>query len=561
MSAIGENVIIPTPRAVSWGSGHFERGAQPLMVSMKNVSPTDTRRIHRLLNFLYWTAASEHGVRGDLHIEISTEVQHPEGYEISVTSGGIVARASTADGVAWALQTLRQLLPESAFRCAAQEPIRIPFCSIVDEPSLEWRGGLLDVARHFVPKRFLLRYIDTLALHKFNRLQLHLTDDQGWRIESSTFPRLTSVGSHRDATQVTHYDEEPLFDRTPHGGFYSRADVNEIVAYAADRGITVVPEIELPGHTGAMLAAYPEWGSPVRKRSVATTWGIFDSLVSPLPEVEQHIFDLLDEVIEIFPSPWIHVGGDESLIEEWERDPRIAAFMKDNDISGYRALFSRFMTRLSRHIESRGRRMVTWDDAFASDPETASPSVVMAWRGTEVGRRAADRGYDVVLAPVIPTYFDYYQSQDSREPLAIGGPVTIEDVLAFSPLPADWSEDSRCRVLGTQFQVWTELIRSERYVEYMTWPRACALSEVAWTGSSADPSLFLERLQTHLGRLDALGVEYRPIAGPFPWQEGGAGERRHRRSKDMREKAEFLDRAAATGVIAFSPERGISDVV
>lgn len=516
-------------------------------------------RIQRLLTFVPWISAGTGDVKGNLHLELTDAISHREGYELTVSEGGILLRASTVDGLAWGVQTFRQLLPDAAFRAAGFVAVRVPVCTIVDEPGLGWRGALLDVARHFFPKRFVLRYIDTLAAHKFNRLQLHLTDDQGWRVEISRFPRLTSVGSSRDATQVTHYDEEPIFDRTPHGGYFSRDDIAEIVSYAADRGITVVPEIELPGHTGAMLAAYPEWGSPVRERSVATTWGIFDSLVSPLPDVEQHLFDLLDEVMELFPSPWIHVGGDESLIEEWERDPRVVQFMKDNDIDGYRALFSRFMTRLSQHIQSRGRRMVTWDDAFASDPSSAAPSVVMAWRGTEVGRKAADRGFEVVLAPVIPTYFDYYQSQDSREPLAIGGPVTIQDVLEFSPLPVDWAEDSRQHVLGTQFQVWTELIRSESYVEYMTWPRACALAEVAWSGAAVEALPFLNRLSEHMGRLDALGVDYRPLAGPHPWQEAGTGERRHRRSKDMREKAEFLDRAAAEGIIAFSPERGVAD--
>jgi hexosaminidase len=511
-----------------------------------------------MMGFLVSAVTMPDDVATVVRLELSVEIVEPEGYGLRVEPGLIHLTGGTSEGLGHAIQTLKQLFPSNAFSSVPFVESAIANCVISDQPTLEWRGGMLDVSRHFFPKRSVLRLIDTMAAHKYNRLQLHLTDDQGWRIESLRYPLLTSRGAVRAESQTTHYDDEPAMDGTPHGGFYTQADIKEIVAHAQERGIVIVPEIEFPGHTGALLASYPAWGSPQIAREVGTKWGIFDSLVSPLPEIEEHIKNLLSEVLELFPSPWIHMGGDEGLISRWLEDPPVVQHMRAKGLETSRELFTDFMGRISAWLAENGRTMITWDDAFANDPTGAAPGVVMAWRGTEVARRAADLNFDVVLSPVVPTYFDYYQAEDTREPLAIGGPITLQDVAEFDPLSASWGESALNNVLGTQFQVWTELIPSERHLDYMTWPRACVLAEVAWTGAPVPTHDLTERLLGHLPRLDAMGVEYRPLDGPRPWQEGGLGSRRHRPSKSMAEKRAALNRAAEDGDVAFTPLRGVT---
>ncbi|WP_158865906.1 beta-N-acetylhexosaminidase [Leifsonia sp. AG29] len=550
--------LLPSPRSLEWLEGECRIRSGAIDVEFVGLDHSGSRRLTRLLDFILGPRESAAGKTTLLHIERTDTGFTPEGYEVRVAEDSITLRASTTDGLGHAIQTLKQLFPVTAFSSVGLSQASLPCCVIVDEPALAWRGGLLDVARHYFPKRYLLNFIDVLAAHKYNRLQLHLTDDQGWRIHSNLFPRLNTIGAVRSGSQVTHFDEDLVLDETPHGGTYSHDDIREIVEYAAERGVVVVPEIELPGHTGALLASYPAWGSPPRERDVVTQWGIFDSLLSPLPHVEAQLKELLSEILDLFPSPWIHLGGDEGLIEEWLRDPAVTEFMRQNDIGTPRELFARFMQRLSSWLAEQGRTMVTWDDAFASDASEAAPGVVMAWRGTEVARKAADLGHDVVLAPVMPTYFDYYQAEDEREPLAIGGPVTLADVALFDPVPETWGSEASGRILGTQFQLWTELVSSQRYADYMVWPRACALAEVAWTGAPIAPAELEARLAAHLPRLDAMGVEYRPLEGPHPWQEAGRGERRHRTTESMVEKLAALDRAAESGVVAFSPERDAS---
>lgn len=461
-----------------------------------------------------------------------------EAYTLAVTADGVRIAAGDAAGAGYAAQTLRQLLGPDAFRVAAPRGARrrAPCVRVSDGPRFAWRGAHLDVARHFLPKREVLRMIDLLAAHKLNRLHLHLADDQGWRVESRAFPLLHEVGSHRPRTIVSHYGEEEVFDETPHGGFYTLADLAEIAAYAAARGVTVVPEIDVPGHASAILAAYPRFGArPSREHAVLDRWGISSAILSPLPPTIDFLGTVFDEIITALGGaaavPYFHIGGDECVLDDWAQSAEITAFRRSVGADTPGALHAWFLRALADVLASYGTRAVVWDEAFVSGALRAD-TVVMPWRGPEVARRAAAAGHDVVATPVFPLYFDYAEAATAEEPLAIGEAITVADVAAFEPAPSSWPAEEAGRVLGAQFQLWSERIPDARTLDYRAWPRGCALAEVTWSGGPRDVADLTARLAAepdgHLARLDAYGVEYRPLAGPRPWQRGGAGPRRHR---------------------------------
>ncbi|MFI6509378.1 beta-N-acetylhexosaminidase [Streptosporangium sp. NPDC050855] len=471
-----------------------------------------------------------------------------EAYTMEVAAGRVRITAGDRAGAFYAGQTLRQLLPDAAFRAAtgtsggpggAKGPggpggavWSVPACRVRDAPRFSWRGAHLDVARHFLPRREVLRMIDLMAAHKLNRLHLHLVDDQGWRVESRAHPRLHEVGSHRPRTVVGHHREQPAFDDVPHGGYYTLDDLAEIGAYARARAVTVVPEIDVPGHASAILAAYPgldaraTGGRRPEPHRVLERWGISPAILSPLPETVAFLTDVFDEILgALGETPYVHVGGDECVLDDWAASPEIVAFQAELGLDSPAELHAWFLRRLADVLAERGSRAVVWDEAFVSGmlrPDT----IVMPWRGPGVARRAAAAGHDVVQTPVFPLYFDYAEESSEREPIAIGDAITVADVAAYRPAPEEWTPAERERVLGAQFQLWSERLPDARAVDYRAWPRGCALAEVAWSGGAGDG--FDSRLRAHLGRLDALGVEYRPQDGPRPWQTGGTGPRRHR---------------------------------
>jgi hexosaminidase len=471
-----------------------------------------------------------------------------ESYRLQIRPDGLTITAGDHAGARYAIQTIRQLLPDDAWRAAPlprTETWTVPCAEIGDRPALGWRGAHIDVARHFVPKRELLAVIDSLAAVRLNRLHLHLTDDQGWRVESQLHPALHEVGSHRPRSQVSLNSEQPrVYDDTPHGGYYTLADLAEIASYADLRGMALVPEIDLPGHSTALLAALPELGAgplPAGGYRVSPDWGILSNLVAPLPATMNVLRDVFGELITATGARYVHIGGDECVLDSWRADARVRASQRDRGLATADDLHAAFLRDVADMLAADfAARSVVWDEGFAGRggamlrPDT----IVMAWRGMDVARAAAEAGHDVVVVPVLPTYFDYAQDSSDSEPVAIGGPVRLSDVAGFAPVPADWPPSARERVLGTQFQVWTEYIPDSRALEYMTFPRACALAEVAWsgkpsplTGGDSDspqrPAL-QDRIAAHLRRLDAAGLEYRPLAGPRPWQQGGSGPRRHR---------------------------------
>lgn len=513
----------------------------------------DRLRLARLFRFLPFNLASG-GVGNVIRFRTQDDQLQPERYRIDVTPDLIEIVAGSLDGCSLAIAVLRQLLPVDGYRRRPADGAdwRIPAGLIEDAPALAWRGLLVDVARHFVPKHGLLRLIDTMADLRLNRLQLHLTDDQGWRMESVHFPLLHERGSHRTHSQRSNFAEPKVYDETPHGGFYTRADLREIVDYADDRGIIVVPEIDLPGHTGALVAAYPELGVPFdTNRTVSGDWGIGHALVSPGATTLEFLGALLDEVTDIFPSPWIHVGGDEPRLSVWANDVDTMRVANKAGMTSAGEVFASFMSGVHELLHTRGRIVITWDDAFALAPNVGVGGVIMAWRGLDVAQRATAAGRQVILSPVMPTYLDYYQADDEREPLAIDGPITLDDVARFNPLPPDWSSGERSNVLGAQAQVWTEWISTERAMDYALFPRLCAFAETVWRGGPVVDDGWTSRLTVHLERLDAYGIEYRPLSGPHAWQEGGRGFRAHHRSTTLTATLDHFAQAAENGTLAF----------
>ncbi|WP_327237833.1 beta-N-acetylhexosaminidase [Streptomyces sp. NBC_01317] len=419
-----------------------------------------------------------------------------EGYGLTVGADAVLLRAAHPDGLLNAVQTIRQLLPPEAL---SAEPVRgtewtLPCVQITDVPRFAWRGVMLDVARRFRPVSFLRRFVDLLALHKLNVLHLHLTDDQGWRMPVAAYPRLTTVGGE------------------PHGGAYTRRELEDLIAYAAARGISVVPEIEMPGHVRAALAAYPELGNdPSRRLEVWNRWGVCDTILGVHDEVLDFCRAVLDEVVDVFPSPYVHVGGEECPIVEWERSDAARRRAAREGLSGPGELHRWFMDRIGGFLAERGRTPLGWTESGRDLPLgfTALP-----WRDAAHGLVAAGRGQDIIMAPHRSTYLDYPQSGRPEEPPGQpGGPVTLRDVYDLDPAPAGWEAATAARVLGTQAQLWSEYVPTAAHAEYLAFPRLCALAETAWSAHRDWPG-FQRRLAHHRTRLDTLGVPDRPPHDP-----------------------------------------------
>ena len=431
-----------------------------------------------------------------------------EGYEMTVTSKRATVTGSDRCGVMWGVQTVCQLLALDDGPAAS-----LPAVTIRDRPRFAWRGLHLDVARHFFPVMFIERLLDLMALYKLNTFHWHLTDDQGWRIEIRSRPRLTEVGSRRGATPLPH--DRHQSDGAPYAGHYTQDEVRRVVAYAAARGITVVPEIEMPGHALAALASYPELGCRGQGYQVGTSWGIeSEVLCAGRESTFTFLEEVLSEVLELFPSRFIHVGGDECPKQSWRgcrhcQERRTAEGLRDED-----ELQSWFIRRIGAWLADRGRRLVGWDEILEGG--LAPGATVMSWRGIEGGVAAASSGHDVVMSPNTHCYFDYYQSRDTAaEPPAIGGYLPLRQVYDFEPVPPAIDAARAAHVLGVQGNVWTEYIPSEEQVEYMAFPRALALAEVGWTPAVRRSAAgFEERLRAHRQLLDLLGVNYRP------WEAG-----------------------------------------
>ncbi|WP_221357455.1 beta-N-acetylhexosaminidase [Streptomyces beigongshangae] len=455
------------------------------------------------------------------------ETLGPEAYVLDAhTRRGVDLRGGDPAGVFWGAQTLRQLLGPDAFRRAPVRPgatYVVPRGTVEDAPRFRWRGCMLDVSRHFMPKDGVLRHLDLMAAHKLNVFHFHLTDDQGWRIEIKRYPKLTETGAWRARTKFGHR-ASPHWEEKPHGGFYTQDDIREIVAYAAERHISVVPEIDIPGHSQAAVAAYPELGNTdvvdTRSLSVWDTWGISENVLAPTDNTLRFYEGVFEELLALFPSEFIHVGGDECAKDQWKASPAAQARIAELGLADEDALQSWFIRHFDGWLGARGRRLIGWDEILEGG--LAPGAAVSSWRGYRGGITAARAGHDVVMCPEQQVYLDHRQADGPDEPVPIGFVRTLQDVYRFEPVPPELTPDQARHVLGTQANLWTEVMEDRDRVDYQAFPRLAAFAEVAWSAlpppAERDFADFERRMTAHYARLDALGVAYRPPTGPLPWQ-------------------------------------------
>ena len=440
---------------------------------------------------------------------LDASIDNPEGYELTVLPDRVTIKGQAANGVFYGLRTLRKSVPAIAYG----SDIILPAAVIKDAPRFAYRGMMLDVGRHFFSVDFVKRYIDLLAMHNMNYFHWHLTEDQGWRIEIKKYPRLTEIGSIRKETGIGASRTE--FDGKPYGGFYTQDEIREIVKYAQERYVTVIPEIDLPGHMLAALAAYPELGCTGGPYEVACHWGVSpDVLCLGNEKTYEFLEGVLSEVIELFPSKYIHIGGDEAPRTRWEMCPKCQGLAKkeglrtDRKHSTEDRLQSYCMKRIERYLNERGRQIIGWDEILEGD--VAPNATVMSWRGIRGGIKAAKLKHDVIMTPNDYMYFDYYQSDDkAQEPLAMGSGVTVEKVYGFEPVATELEKEEKKYILGVQANVWTEYIATPEHVEYMMVPRIAALAEVQWMmPEEKDYQEFLKRLSSLVGFYKRESVNY-----------------------------------------------------
>ncbi len=428
---------------------------------------------------------------------------HPEQYVLEVTPQAVSVSASSHAGLFYGLQTLRQLLPPSG-----ASPRVLPAVRIEDVPRFAYRGMHLDVGRHFFPVEFVKRYIDLMSMYKINTFHWHLTEDQGWRIEIEKYPRLAEVGGCRNETILEKNFDPYVGDGIPYCGFYSKDEIREVVAHARSRYVTVIPEIEMPGHSLAALAAYPEYGCTPGPFEVATTWGVHDDIYCPTEETFAFLQDVLTEVMELFPGRYIHIGGDEAPKTRWEQSEIAQEIIRREGLADEHELQSYFVSRIEQFLLQHDRRLIGWDEILEGG--LAPEATVMSWRGTVGGIEAAKQGHDVIMTPWSHVYFDYYQGDPTYEPLAIGGFTPLEHVYSFEPVPEELTPTEARHVLGAQGNVWTEYMKTADYVEYMVFPRLLALAEVVWSPKSIrNWEHFVTRLPHQFRLLDRLNVNYR----------------------------------------------------
>jgi len=519
---LGNFHLIPFPERVTPATGAFLISeATQLRVS----DPTDAELrllgeyaaealsgdlgIHLVLS----DAPAGHAAGNDISLLLvngETFSSHEE-YRLEVSELAVTIRAGAHAGLFYGVQTLRQLVPVS--KTDSVDAWALPAVRIADRPRFVYRGMHLDVGRHFFPVTFVKRYIDLISAYKMNTFHWHLTEDQGWRIEIKRYPHLTAVGSQRKETILEKNFDPYIGDGIPHGGFYTQDEIRDVIAYARRRYVNVIPEIEMPGHSTAALAAYPEYACTDGPFEVSTRWGVHDDIYCPTEETFAFLEGVLTEVIDLFPSPYIHIGGDEAPKRRWEESDLAQEIMRREGLADEHELQSYFIQRIERFLLQHGRRLIGWDEILEGG--LAPEATVMSWRGITGGIEAAKQGHRVIMTPTSHVYLDYYQADPAAEPLAIGGNTPLEKVYEFEPVPDELTTDEAALVLGAQGNVWTEYMKTPEQVEYMVFPRALALAEVIWSPARArNWDFFKWRLPAHLRRLDRMGVNYR---APKEW--------------------------------------------
>lgn len=513
--------VLPAPRRVTRESGAWTP-PNPVTVSAAPRAGRDVE-LTALSRFAEQMAAEALGrpvrvasptplERAAIRLQIEPSAASPESYRLTIGADGVDLSAPAGAGLFYGLQSLRQMLESSEGR-------PVPAVTIEDAPRFAWRGLHLDVGRHFFPVDFVKRYIDLMARYKLNTFHWHLTEDQGWRIEILKYPRLTSVGACRRETMVEKHFDPYRGDGTPYCGFYTQAEIRDVVEYARARYVTVVPEIEMPGHSKAALAAYPELACTPGPFEVRTTWGVDEDIFCPGEETFAFLEDVLTEVIALFPGTYIHIGGDEAPKTRWKASPLAQEVIRREGLKDEHELQSWFIRRIERFLLSKGRRLIGWDEILEGG--LAPQATVMSWRGTSGGIEAARQGHDVIMTPTSHLYFDYYQGDARFEPLANGGLLPLDRVYSFEPVPDSLTPDQARHILGAQGNVWTEYLRTTAAVEYMAYPRALALAEITWSPRETRSwESFVARIPFALRALDRAGVGYR-----VPHVEGLEGDR------------------------------------
>lgn len=502
--------VIPKPTTLKINNGKFLLDVDTKVIAVSELQNEAKYLSNLLSNIVNKNIAFENegSIKGNISLQLDGSIKNEEGYKLVVNYDKIIISGKTATGVFYGIQTLSQLISLEKGEFA----LTIPATEIEDSPRYVYRGMHLDVARHFFPTEFIKKYIDILAMHKMNTFHWHLTEDQGWRIEIKKYPKLTSIGGFRKETIVGHGNtwnkNEAQYDGKPYGGFYTQEDIKDIVAYATERHITVIPEIELPGHSLAAITAYPELGNTGEQYEVGKRWGVFPEIYAPSEQTFKFLEDVLTEVIELFPSKLIHIGGDEAPKVQWENSKFAQDVIKREGLKDEHELQSYFIRRIEKFLNSKGRNIIGWDEILEGG--LAPNATVMSWRGEKGGIQAAKLKHNVVMTPTRFCYFDFYQTKNrENEPLAIGGITSVEDVYSYEPTPKELTKEERSYILGAQANVWTEYITTPEHLEYMILPRLTALSEVIWSKKEdRDWNDFKIRLQHMTKIYDANNFNY-----------------------------------------------------
>ena len=500
--------IIPIPNEQLITKGVFELSSDTKLTydeSLKSIALFFKSYIENGSNIKLNTSS-----KNSIHFKIDTSISNNEGYQLKITSDKILISAKSQKGAFYAFQSLRQLLPIHFEKSnnSNETQIAIQCLEINDAPQFEYRGMHLDVGRHFFSVDFIKKYINLMSMLKMNTFHWHLTEDQGWRIEIKKYPKLQEISAFRNETLIGHYSDQPhQFDGKKYGGFYTQKEIKEVVKYASERQITIIPEIEMPGHSQAAIAAYPKLGCTGKQIAVATKWGVFEEIYCPKESTFKFLEDVIDEVAELFPGKYIHIGGDEAPKTRWKECAHCQKLIKKEGLKDEHELQNYFITRMEKYINSKGKQIIGWDEILEGG--LAPNATVMSWRGTNGAVEAAKQEHNVILTPSSHCYFDYYQSDNENEPIAIGGFLPLEKVYSFNPIPKKLTKEESKYVLGAQGNVWTEYMQTPEKLEYMAFPRAIALAEVVWSSSkNKNYSDFINRLAYFQKRLNLLNVNY-----------------------------------------------------
>ena len=495
-----KNDIIPTPTEQTINDGFMEIENSPEIITESNFNSAATLFKNAVKKL---DLTSKKTTKNRINFSLNEKLNEEE-YILKINTNQIIIEASTETGAIFAFQSLYQLMNLNL----KNGVVKLQNQVIKDSPRFKYRGMHLDVGRHMYPVAFIKKYIDGLAMLKFNNFHWHLTEDQGWRIEIEKYPELNNIGSYRDSTLMGHYTDKPWqFDKTRYGGFYTKKEIKEVVRYAEERGINVIPEIEMPGHSQAAVSSYPEFGCTGEQVGVAPLWGVFKEIYCSKNETFDFLEEIIDEVVELFPGKYIHIGGDEAPKTNWKACENCQNVIKRENLEDEHELQSYFITRMEKYINSKGKQIIGWDEILEGG--LAPNATVMSWRGVSGGIEAAKMNHEVIMTPNATCYLDHYQAKNtSNEPLAIGGYTPIEEIYNYEPIPDELNESLHKYIIGAQGNVWTEYMKTSDQVEYMVFPRIFALSEVVWSKNKPSFETFEKKVIDLYPVLDKMNINY-----------------------------------------------------